>query len=70
MCSGLGDSVLFFRPKTSKIPTFQFSSDSNKEFSFDQTVKFGYTPVISSSNNTEWLHDIIHVERPLEEGVF
>lgn len=70
VCSGLGDSVLFFRPKTSKIPTFQFSSDSNKEFSFDQTVKFGYTPVISSSNNTEWLHDIIHVERPLEEGVF
>lgn len=69
-CSGLGDSVLFFRPKDNKIPSFQFSSDFNKDFSLDQSIEFGYTPVISNSISTEWLQDVITHECPLEEGVF
>lgn len=69
-CSGLGDSVLFFIPEGASIPTIQFSSDSNKDFSLDQDVKFGYTPVISRSYSTQWLDNIINYEGILEKGVF
>ena len=69
-CSGLGDSVLFFIPEGASIPTIQFSSDSNKDFSLDQEVKFGYTPVISRSYSTQWLENIINLEGVLEKGIF
>ena len=69
-CSGLGDSVLFFIPEGASIPAIQFSSDSNKDFSLDQDVKFGYTPVISRSYSTQWLDSIIHLEGVLEKGTF
>lgn len=69
-CSGLGDSVLFFIPEGASIPTIQFSSDSNKDFSLDQDVRFGYTPVISRSYSTQWLDNIINFEGVLEKGIF
>ena len=69
-CSGLGDSVLFFIPEGASIPTIQFSSDSNNDFSLDQEVKFGYTPVISRSYSTQWLENIINLEGVLEKGIF
>lgn len=69
-CSGLGDSVLFFIPEGASVPTIQFSSDSNKDFSLDQDVRFGYTPVISRSYSTQWLDNIINFEGVLEKGIF
>jgi serine/threonine protein phosphatase PrpC len=69
-CAGLGDSLLFFIPEGSHVPTVQFSSDSNEDFSLDQSVKFGYTPVISTSYSTKWLENIIHYEGVLEKGTF
>lgn len=69
-CSGLGDSVLFFIPEGVSVPTIQFSSDSNKDFSLDQDVRFGYTPVISRSYSTQWLDNIINFEGVLEKGIF
>ena len=69
-CSGLGDSVLFFIPEGASVPTIQFSSDSNKNFSLDQDVRFGYTPVISRSYSTQWLDNIINFEGVLEKGIF
>ena len=69
-CAGLGDSLLFFIPEGSQVPTVQFSSDSNEDFSLDQSVKFGYTPVISTSYSTKWLENIIHYEGVLEKGTF
>lgn len=69
-CSGLGDSVLFFIPKGEKIPSLQFSSYSNENYTLDQTVEFGYVPIISRSYSTKWIEDIKEVERSLQEGVF
>ena len=69
-CSGLGDSVLFFIPKGEKIPSLQFSSYSNKEYSLDQSVEFGYVPIISRSYSTKWIDDLKEVEGKLQEGVF
>lgn len=69
-CSGLGDSVLFFIPEGASIPTIQFSSDSNMDFSLDQDVRFGYAPVISRSYSTQWLDNIINFEGVLEKGIF
>ena len=69
-CSGLGDSVLFFIPKGEKVPSLQFSSYSNEQYTLDQSVEFGYVPVISRSYSTTWIEDIKEVERVLQEGVF
>ena len=69
-CSGLGDSVLFFIPKGEKKPSIQFSSYSNEKYTLDQTVVFGYVPIISRSYSTKWIEDIKEVEMPLQEGVF
>lgn len=69
-CSGIGDSVLFFIPEGESIPTIQFSSDSNKGFSLDQDVNFGYTPVLAISYSTQWLDKVISLEGVLEKGIF
>lgn len=69
-CSGLGDSVLFFKPEDSDIPTLQFSSYSNAEFSLDQNVEFGYTPVISRSYSTQWIENIKEYSACLSKGIF
>ena len=70
VCSGLGDSVLFFVPEDSKVPTLQFSSYSNEEYSLDQSVVFGYTPIISRSYSTQWLENIKEFSSFLSKGVF
>ncbi|QUR44255.1 hypothetical protein FQN58_14075 [Bacteroides xylanisolvens] len=70
VCSGLGDSVLFFVPEDAKTPTLQFSSYSNDEYSLDQSVVFGYTPVISRSYSTQWLENIKEYSSFLAKGVF
>ena len=70
VCSGLGDSVLFFVPEDSKAPTLQFSSYSNEEYSLDQSIVFGYTPVISRSYSTQWLENIKEYSSYLSKGVF
>lgn len=69
-CTGLGDSVLFFIPADSDIPTLQFSSYSNKEFSFDPSIEFGYTPIISRSYSTGWLENVVKYSNLLSKGVF
>ena len=69
-CTGLGDSVLFFIPDDSDIPTLQFSSYSNKEFSFDPSIEFGYTPIISRSYSTRWLENVVKYSNFLSKGVF
>lgn len=69
-CTGLGDSVLFFIPADSDIPTLQFSSYSNKEFSFDPSIEFGYTPIISRSYSTGWLENVVKYSNFLSKGVF
>lgn len=69
-CTGLGDSVLFFIPDDSDIPTLQFSSYSNKEFSFDPSIEFGYTPIISRSYSTGWLENVVKYSNFLSKGVF
>lgn len=69
-CSGLGDSVLFFVPKSSKIPKLQFSSYSNENYSLNQDVKFGYTPILANSYSTKWLENISNYEGILEKGIF
>lgn len=69
-CSGLGDSVLFFISDDSDIPTLQFSSYSNKEFSFDPSIEFGYTPIISRSYSTRWLENVVKYSNFLSKGVF
>lgn len=69
-CSGLGDSVLFFVPKDEVVPTLQFSSYSNEQYTLDQSIVFGYVPVISRSYSTKWLENIQFVDRKLQPGVF
>lgn len=70
ICSGLGDSVLFFIPQGDDLPNFQFSSDSDSDFSFKPDVTFGYTPVIANSYSSAWLENIRVVERKLDNGIF
>lgn len=69
-CSGLGDSVLFFKPKNHTVPTLQFSSYSKEDYSLDQSVEFGYTPIISRSYSTQWLENIKDFTGLMSEGVF
>lgn len=69
-CSGLGDSVIFFIANGEKIPSLQFSSYSNEQYTLDQTVEFGYVPIISNSYSTKWLEEIKKVEKDLQIGVF
>ena len=69
-CSGLGDSVLFFIPRGSKVPTIQFSSYSNELYTLDQTMAFGYVPIISNSYSTQWIANNKTLERELQTGVF
>ena len=56
-CLGLGDSVLFFIPK-------------GEEYTLDQSVEFGYVPIISRSYSTKWINDIKEIKGKLQEGVF
>ena len=70
VCIGLGDSVLFFIREGDVLPTIQFSSDSNSDYSYDPAIQFGYTPVIANSYSTTWLTNIKRLERPLEKGAF